>query len=94
MLYFTLTFTGVCQCTEGYGMADCSVDVTQPPQIYQLTSAVCDTAVDSCDLVTVIGDRFVDSGSDQGRKKRATGGTELTCHLESVQVRNDTLSLH
>lgn len=72
---------GECKCEPGYGLADCSVRLPDPPVLYQLAnSGLCDVNKSYCDIVATIGAIFVDS-------------SDLTCILQPVQVTSCSISL-
>ncbi|KAK7469526.1 hypothetical protein BaRGS_00036472, partial [Batillaria attramentaria] len=65
---------GKCDCEEGYGLADCSVKLSDPPMLYYLgNEGLCDLTTSSCNVITVTGATFVDS-------------VKLECFLQPVQV--------
>ncbi|KAK3609845.1 hypothetical protein CHS0354_015031 [Potamilus streckersoni] len=73
-------FKGQCHCNKGYGSDDCSVDLTQPPDVYGIPKrGVCDLRETSCNDISVLGNNFADS-------------TNIFCRLSLFQVKaNDTI---
>ncbi|CAG5135635.1 unnamed protein product, partial [Candidula unifasciata] len=61
---------GLCECTSGFGSADCSLDLSIAPEIMSIVGGwSCDLASgDDCGSVQLLGSGFLDT-------------TNLTCHL-------------
>ncbi|XP_059159141.1 uncharacterized protein LOC131943151 [Physella acuta] len=63
---------GVCQCSDGFGGVDCSINLKIPPTILSvLPKLSCEVKSENCQVLTVIGGPFVDSG-------------DLTCVFEQI----------
>lgn len=65
---------GVCQCNDGFGGGDCSVDTNEPPPVYAVnyeTGGLCDKLF--CKEAIVDGDHFLDR-------------SELTCKMQRFEV--------
>lgn len=69
-----LAFAGECACENDHGLPDCSVQLSQPPRLYDLKGQkVCDVLKFPCNVISVVGSTFVDSQN-------------LSCNLQRVQV--------
>ncbi|XP_070555605.1 von Willebrand factor D and EGF domain-containing protein-like [Ptychodera flava] len=65
---------GVCDCSDGYGGTDCSVDLATAPELYRSgRSGLCDSSVQSCSYVSIYGDNFMESSG-------------LTCHVTPIMI--------
>lgn len=65
---------GVCQCNDGFGGGDCSVDINEPPPVYAVnyeTGGLCDKLF--CKEAIVDGDLFLDRSG-------------LTCKMQRFEV--------
>lgn len=65
---------GVCQCNDGFGGGDCSVDINEPPPVYAVnyeTGGLCDKLF--CKEAIVDGDLFLDRSG-------------LTCKMQRFAV--------
>ncbi|XP_048247559.1 uncharacterized protein LOC124131985 [Haliotis rufescens] len=68
---------GACVCDSGYGGADCSVDLIQPPDLYTVEDGGhCDLATSSCEELAVYGEVF-------------TGSPNASCRIEKYMVYGD-----
>ncbi|XP_071110657.1 uncharacterized protein [Haliotis cracherodii] len=71
---------GTCVCDIGYGGADCSVDLNQPPDLYTVEDGGhCDLATSSCEELAVYGEVF-------------TGSPNASCRIEKYMVYGDGTS--
>lgn len=76
-----LSASGVCQCESGWIGDDCSVDTSQPPEVFGLPKrGLCDIRYRPCDRTVVYGKRFARSES-------------LKCKFEEVYVSEDVEAL-
>ncbi|CAH1785137.1 unnamed protein product [Owenia fusiformis] len=67
-------FEGKCQCNEGFEGLDCSVNSTQPPEIYNIPQrALCDIQQRPCLSTPIAGENFLEAET-------------LTCQLEYALV--------
>ena len=74
MLVFVLVSVGSCICNDGYVGADCHYrEDTRPEDLSLPAGGLCNTRASDCGVITVFGDKFIASSN-------------LTCHLQSVQV--------
>ena len=65
------SISGICDCTDGFFGADCSIDITIAPVIFDTSlQIVCDG---SCDTVLIGGQGFVQT-------------EEITCHFTAITV--------
>ncbi|XP_070541659.1 von Willebrand factor D and EGF domain-containing protein-like [Ptychodera flava] len=71
---------GICQCDDEYGGADCSVDLTRPPDVWYIEGSedhgLCDIRSGLCQSISVIGDNLLNSQT-------------LTCRYEFVKKSGD-----
>lgn len=71
VLYF---LSGHCVCDQGFGGADCSVNITEPPKVWRLKKdGFCDISEESCDEIVVYGEYFYKSD-------------DLECELQRIEV--------
>nr|XP_006812409.1 PREDICTED: uncharacterized protein LOC102807374 [Saccoglossus kowalevskii] len=56
---------GSCHCIEGYGGADCSVDLSQPPSVLLVEGdryhGLCDARTENCQFPSLVGNNLLDS---------------------------------
>ncbi|XP_077865016.1 von Willebrand factor D and EGF domain-containing protein-like [Saccoglossus kowalevskii] len=63
---------GVCVCSDGYGGTDCSVTLSEAPDVYRgHKNGLCDTSFESCSHVSIFGDKFVEA---------------MTCHVTRIKI--------
>jgi len=68
---------GYCECDEGYGQFDCSLHITDPPQVEFIGyDGICDHQSQICDNAHLAGYNFVPSSN-------------LTCHMKELKVSPD-----
>ncbi|XP_006818012.1 von Willebrand factor D and EGF domain-containing protein-like [Saccoglossus kowalevskii] len=74
---------GACHCNEGYGGADCSVVLSQPPSVLWIKGdrhhGMCDARNEDCQLVSLIGDNLLNSNA-------------LSCHYAITELVNGNWS--
>ncbi|GFR90472.1 von Willebrand factor D and EGF domain-containing protein, partial [Elysia marginata] len=67
---------GLCQCEEGFGGVDCSVDLTAVPQLNLLLPQLpCNVDSEDCTAITIIGGPFVKSD-------------DLVCRLQQADYKD------
>ncbi|KAL5018882.1 hypothetical protein ScPMuIL_004604 [Solemya velum] len=65
---------GTCVCYDGFGAGDCSINLRQPPDVYDIyNEGLCDMLEADCTDISLYGEEFIDSQN-------------LTCHLTCQQV--------
>ncbi|KAL5006713.1 hypothetical protein ScPMuIL_015519 [Solemya velum] len=65
---------GTCVCYDGFGAGDCSINLKQPPDVYDIyNESLCDMLEADCTDISLYGEEFIDSQN-------------LTCHLTCQQV--------
>ncbi|XP_077980229.1 von Willebrand factor D and EGF domain-containing protein-like [Glandiceps talaboti] len=55
---------GTCHCTEGFSGADCSIDSTEPPELWYVNDeehGICDVREKNCQFISVVGNNILDS---------------------------------
>ncbi|XP_065937728.1 von Willebrand factor D and EGF domain-containing protein [Magallana gigas] len=87
---------GVCQCNDGFGGGDCSVDINEPPPVYAVnyeTGGLCDKLF--CKEAIVDGDLFLDRSGLTCKMQRfemTMNGTSLELETSYVPGSHNTLS--
>ncbi|XP_077990883.1 von Willebrand factor D and EGF domain-containing protein-like [Glandiceps talaboti] len=72
---------GMCDCFDGYGGTDCSVDLNKAPVLYRSgQSGLCDHNIDSCTYVSFFGDNFVEAD-------------DLTCHVTTIEITSSEFTM-
>ncbi|XP_046557655.1 uncharacterized protein LOC124266881 [Haliotis rubra] len=80
---------GLCVCSAGFGGADCSVDLTQPPQLDEVEdNGHCDLATSSCQRLTVFGLTFLEDVTIKCRSTMFTVSNGGDLHQPNTQVTN------
>ncbi|XP_046557590.1 cell wall integrity and stress response component 4-like [Haliotis rubra] len=80
---------GLCDCSAGFGGADCSVDLTQPPQLDEVEdNGHCDLATSSCQRLTVFGLTFLEDVTIKCRSTMFTVSNDGDLHQPNTQVTN------
>ncbi|BFZ01819.1 hypothetical protein BsWGS_04858 [Bradybaena similaris] len=85
---------GTCVCADGYGLADCSVELSVPPAIISLANdGLCDITQSRCKAVAVTGITFVLSKSLVCKLQRVKiGQQEMTEDGDAILVAADYIS--
>ena len=68
-----ISILGICECSGSWLGADCSIDGTMAPTLFQIENALCNTLYDDCNNIRISGKDFHDSDS-------------LTCHVTPALV--------
>ena len=82
MLVFVHDSVGSCICNDGYVGADCHYrEDTRPEDLSLPDGGLCNTRASDCSVISVFGEKFIASSN-------------LTCHLQAVQVISGNTSLN
>ncbi|KAK6194475.1 hypothetical protein SNE40_000103 [Patella caerulea] len=86
---------GICECVDGFGGVDCSVDIRTKPLLVKLhNDGLCDLKIDNCTEVTAFGETFVQTPKTSCKatyfEQKETGEMEISVgvatkpYLESI----------